>query len=85
MASSWLATKRTEPSDLLVPYGILSRDGAIDVEALALQDGRVATFTDMGAAGPLLRLPSTTVAFDASHLEGADVSPFRPKLQAPPC
>ncbi|MDF4005050.1 hypothetical protein P3W33_16740 [Luteibacter sp. PPL552] len=55
------------------------------MEALALQDGTVATFTDMGAAGPLLRLPSTTVAFDASHLEGADVSPFRPKLQAPPC
>ncbi|MDQ7995224.1 MAG: DJ-1/PfpI family protein [Luteibacter sp.] len=62
----------TELSDLLVPYGILSRDDAIELNALSMTGGAVATFTDMGAPGPLLRLPATTAAFDASHPEGAD-------------
>lgn len=62
----------TELSDLLVPYGILSRDDAIEVNAVSMKDGTVATFTDMGAPGPLLRLPATIVGFDASHPEGAD-------------
>ncbi len=44
----------------------------MDVQALAVREGTVATFTDMGAPGPGLRLPATTLAFDALHPEGAD-------------
>ncbi|QWT22039.1 DJ-1/PfpI family protein [Bacillus sp. NP157] len=62
-----------ELSDLLVPFGILSRDPGLDVRAIAMDDAEVSTFTDMGAPGPGLRLQATVKAFDGAFPEGADV------------
>lgn len=67
------SNRGTELSDLLVPFGILSRDPGLQVEAVAANDGVLATFTDMGAPGPRLRMQATIASFDAQHPQGADV------------
>lgn len=66
------SNRGTELSDFLVPYGILARDPALEVQAVSVEEGVLATFTDLGEPGPRLRLETTISAFDKHFPAGAD-------------
>ncbi|MBB5736475.1 putative intracellular protease/amidase [Xanthomonas arboricola] len=61
-----------EVSDFLVPFGLLSRAGSMDVLAVTLDTGPLSTFTDLGSAGFRIATDMTVARFDASHPQGAD-------------
>jgi putative intracellular protease/amidase len=73
-----------ELSDLLVPFGILSRDEGLDIRVVATSDGALSTFTDMGQPGPRIQGQSTLHGFDEQVPEGADyvVVPAQASSQA---
>ncbi|WP_225041885.1 DJ-1/PfpI family protein [Xanthomonas campestris] len=61
-----------EVSDFLVPYAILSRAGGIEVVAVTLEEGPLATFTDPGRRSFTIATDTTVAQFDAARPEGAD-------------
>ncbi|CAD0315265.1 hypothetical protein CFBP498_12810 [Xanthomonas hortorum pv. vitians] len=61
-----------EVSDFLVPFAILSRAGTMDVVAVTLDEGPLATFTDLGSPGFKIATDTTVAQFDAAQPEGAD-------------
>ncbi len=61
-----------EVSDFLVPYAILSRAGGIEVVAVTLDEGPLATFTDLGRRSFTIATDTTVAQFDAARPEGAD-------------
>ncbi|KQQ84146.1 AraC family transcriptional regulator [Xanthomonas sp. Leaf131] len=61
-----------EVSDFLVPFAILSRAGTMDVIAVTLDEGPLATFTDLGSPGFKITTDTTVAQFDATQPEGAD-------------
>ncbi len=64
--------KRTELSDYVVPYGILSQSGVADVKAVSTEVGPIKTVTDMGKPGFQIESESTISRFDAQFPDGAD-------------
>jgi diaminopimelate epimerase len=58
----------TEPTDFLVPFGLLAGSGAVDAHAVALTAGTVM----LHPGGIEVELPHTVATFDANYPEGAD-------------
>ncbi len=63
---------RTELSDYVVPYGVLSQSGVAHVMALSTQGGTINTVTDMGQPGFRLESEASIAQFDAQFPDGAD-------------
>lgn len=61
-----------EVSDFLVPFAILSRAGTMDVVAVTLDEGPLATFTDLGSPGFKIATDTTIAKFDVAQPKGAD-------------
>lgn len=61
-----------EVSDFLVPFGILSRAGTMEVLAVSTVPGPIATFTDLGQPGFRVQAQTTIADFDARYPAGAD-------------
>ncbi|MCW1977669.1 hypothetical protein [Xanthomonas campestris] len=62
-----------EVSDFLVPYAILSHAGGIKAVAVTIDEGPLATFTDLGRRRFTIATDTTVAQFDAARPEGADM------------
>lgn len=58
----------TEPTDLLVPFGVIASAGLADVQAVALSSGPVI----LHPSDVTVQLPHTIATFDAAYPSGAD-------------
>ena len=58
----------TEPTDFLVPFGVLAGSGLADVQAVALTSGPVM----LHPSDVAVELPHTIATFDAAYPSGAD-------------
>lgn len=58
----------TEPTDFLVPFGVLAGSGLVDVQAVALTSGPVM----LHPSDVAVELPQTIATFDAAYPSGAD-------------
>ena len=61
----------TEITDLLVPYGVIARSGAADVQAVSTEEGPVELVPGPGLPGMKILADTTLSRFEAAHPEGA--------------
>src|SRR4026209_1693759 len=61
----------TEITDLLVPYGVIARSGAADVQAVSTEEGPAELVPGPGLAGMKILADTTLSRFEAAHPEGA--------------